>query len=133
MMTFLYILAAGLLGTLGHWWTRYANGRSEEGFFKYMSAYKANSIASLFSILGSSSVAFASTPPDIEGRSLMLVLTGVYAAGYMLDSTFNKGTAPTAAPEVVLINRSIEKTVQDIKAVDSKKYLNDILKDDASL
>jgi hypothetical protein len=130
MLIFFYILAAGLLGTLGHWWNRYAQGRTEEGFFEYMSTYKANSIASIFSAIGSSSLAFASTPPDIEGRALMLVLTGVYAAGYMLDSKFNKGTPPSASPEVVLINREIEKTVTQIKKVDSKKDLNDILKDD---
>ena len=133
MLIFFYILAACLLGTLGHWWTRYAQGRTEEGFFEYMSTYRTNSIASIFSAFASSSLTFASTPPDLEGRSLMLVLAGVYAAGYMLDSKFNKGKAPDASPEVVIINREIKKTVKSIKEVDNKKDLNDILKDDKDL
>ncbi|MFA5920140.1 MAG: hypothetical protein WC856_02465 [Methylococcaceae bacterium] len=132
-MTFLYILIAGLLGVLGHWWTRYAQGRTEESFFKYLSDYKANTIASLFSILTSSSVVFASAPVDIGGRDLFLLLIGVYGTGYMLDSKLNKGTAPTIVPEAVLINRKIEKTVEDIKAVDNNKTLDDIMKDDKSL
>lgn len=133
MMTFFLILFACLLGTLGHWWTRYANGRTEETFMEYMTSYRANTVASLFSAFGSASLAFASIPADLGGRELMLVLTGVYAAGYMVDSSFNKGKAPSASPEVVLINREIKKTVESIKEVDNKKDLNDILKDDKAL
>lgn len=133
MMTFFYILIAGLLGVVGHWLTRFTQGRTESTFWQYLNTHKANSISSILSVVTSSSVIFTSLPEDIHGKALMMVILGSYTSAYMLDSTVNKDKAPETAPEAVLINRKVEATVQDIKAVDSKKTLDDILKDDEAL
>jgi hypothetical protein len=90
MLSFYLIFGAGLLGVLGHWLTRWAQGRTLNTFWDYLCEYKANTISSIFANIFSSGVIYSSTPDDIAGRALVLVVLGAYAAGYTLDSKVNK-------------------------------------------
>jgi hypothetical protein len=90
MLSFYLIFGAGLLGVVGHWLTRWAQGRTQNTFWEYLSAYKANTLSSLFANIFSSGVIYSSTPADISGRALVLVVIGAYCAGYTLDSKVNK-------------------------------------------
>lgn len=130
---FFVILAVELFGIAGHWWNRWADGRTEDTFWEYLKENKAHTVASFFSILSSSSVVFANIPDDISNKNLLLAILGAFGSAYMLDSITNKSSTPSVTPEAVLINRKVAETVQDIKAVDSKKVLDDIMKEDASL
>lgn len=125
MTNFFLILGAGLLGVVGHWLTRYVQGRTESTFMQYMGQYKANSISSVFSVVTSSSTIFASLPEDIHGKPLMMVILASYTTAYMLDSTMNKDKTPILPPVLVKAERSID--------ADIKKSLDDIVRDDASL
>jgi hypothetical protein len=84
------IFGAGLVGVLGHWVTRWSQGRTQSTFLDYLITNKSHTISSLFANIMSSGVIYSSTPEDIAGRSLTLVVIGAYSAGYMLDSTLNK-------------------------------------------
>lgn len=123
MTIFFLILGAGLLGIVGHWLTRYTQGRTESTFMEYMKQYKANSISSIFSVIASNSTIYASLPEDIHGKPLMMVILGSYTAAYMLDSTVNKDARPLFEPVIV----------KALRKADAKKSLNDIVSDDASL
>jgi hypothetical protein len=90
-MTPLYLIfGAGLVGVLGHWVTRWSQGRTQSTLWEYLVAYKARTLSSVFANLASSGLIYASTPEDIAGRALVLVVIGAYTAGYTLDSALNK-------------------------------------------
>lgn len=120
-MTFLYILLAGLFGVLGHWLTRWSQGRTESTFFEYIIEYKGHTISSFFSIFGAAALIYQGAPDDLTGKALMSLLLSAYTTGYMLDSTVNKDKFPRSgqAPET----HSIEKKVHE----DKHKSLRDIV------
>lgn len=120
-MTFIYILMASLIGVVGHWVTRWSQGRTNSTFWEYLMCYKANTLSSIFSILASSSAVYTTTPVDIEGHGLLMLLLGCYSSGYMLDSKVNKDKAP--------VNEPAKESKEDDKA----KSLNDLLDDDRNL
>jgi hypothetical protein len=97
-MTSLYLIfGTGLLGVLGHWVTRWSQGRTQSTLWEYLVTYKARTLSSVFANIASSGLIYASTPEDIAGRALVLVLIGSYTAGYTLDSTLNKDRSTTEA------------------------------------
>jgi hypothetical protein len=128
MMTFFLILGAGLFGVAGHWLTRFAQERTQSTFVEYLMIYKARTLSSVFSIIGSSSVIFQTAPVDVSGRDLIMLLIGAYSAGYMLDSTVNKDKAP----EPVVI-RGVNKSIKEFEEDDKANSLNAILSDDSDL
>jgi hypothetical protein len=136
MLSFYLIFGAGLLGVLGHWLTRWAQGRTINTFWDYLCEYKANTISSIFANIFSSGVIYSSTPDDIAGRALVLVVLGAYAAGYTLDSKVNK--------ERSLDDGLIRQKLQGVKSGDQPvstqkqeahhaETLADVLRSDADL
>lgn len=91
IMSYLLILAAGFLGVLGHWVTRWAQGRTTSSFFEYLQAYKARTLSSGFATLASASAIYLSMP---VGSSLMTFLLMSYCASYTMDSKVNKDKDP---------------------------------------
>jgi hypothetical protein len=125
-MTPLYLIfGAGLVGVLGHWVTRWSQGRTQSTFWGYLVAYKARTLSSVFANIASSGLIYASTPEDIAGRSLVLVLIGAYTAGYTLDSTLNKDRSAAEA----LMREKLE-ALQREKATPT---LADVLAEDDAL
>lgn len=90
MIEFTLVFGAGLLGILGHWWVRWAQGRTESTFMEYLMTNKASTIASIFSVLGSCSVVFSALPEDFTAKSLLLSVVGSFQSGYTLDSMVNR-------------------------------------------
>jgi len=113
------IFGAGLLGVLGHWVTRWSQGRTQSTFLDYLITNKANTVSSFFANIMSSGVIYSSTPEDIAGRSLTLVVIGAYSAGYMLDSKLNKDQSSielVVAEKLkkIRLDGEIDETVDDI-------------------
>ena len=90
MGLYIGIIAAGLIGVVGHWLTRWTQGRTSSSFFEYINSYRANTLQSLLANITSSFTIIASTPDDIHGKALFMIIMGAYMAGYTLDSTFNR-------------------------------------------
>jgi hypothetical protein len=98
ILILLGIMLVGFAGIAGHWLNRWQQGRTQNGFLEYMKEYKWNSLASLSANLGASFTVYASIPPDILPKQLILTLIGLYTAGYALDSKINK-EAPQTTPD----------------------------------
>jgi hypothetical protein len=133
MLSFYLIFGAGLLGVLGHWLTRWAQGRTQNTFWEYLVGFKANTISSIFANIFSSGVIYSSTPEDISGRALVLVVLGAYGAGYTLDSKLNKDESPGD----VLVREKIKELQRNNAATsqepDHDEELDDALRRDANL
>jgi hypothetical protein len=136
MLSFYLIFGAGLLGVLGHWLTRWAQRRTANTFWRYLCEYRANTVSSIFANIFSSGVIYSSTPDDIAGRALVLVVLGAYAAGYTLDSKVNR--------ERSLADEFIKQKLQMMKSDDPpappqkqesrhEESLADVLRSDADL
>jgi len=110
MSAYYAYLAAGLLGILGHWYTRWIQGRTANTFIEYLKDNSKYTIAAVISIIGSSSAIF-SVSPDL---TIQLVFSS-YFAGYTLDSTINRdSTTPTTnKPEVKNEKKSIHDIIID--------------------
>jgi len=116
------IFGAGLVGVLGHWVTRWSQGRTQSTFLDYLVTNKAHTISSFFANIMSSGVIYSSTPEDIAGRQLMLVVIGAYSAGYMLDSKLNKDHSSI---ELVVAEKLKKIREED----DENETVDDILRD----
>jgi hypothetical protein len=117
-MTSLYLIfGTGLIGVLGHWVTRWSQGRTQSTFWEYLVAYKAHTISSVFANIASSGLIYASTPEDIGGRALVLVAIGAYTAGYTLDSTLNKDKSTS--------DRLMQERVKELQRENAKPSLAD--------
>jgi len=116
------IFGAGLLGVLGHWVTRWSQGRTQSTFLDYLMTNKAHTISSFFANIMSSGVIYSSTPEDLTGRPLMLVIIGAYSAGYMLDSTLNKDHRSIE----LIVAEKLKKTREE---EDDNETVDDILRD----
>ena len=110
------IVLAGLVGVIGHWLTRWVQGRTVSTFKEYMMEYKANTLQSILANLTASFTIYATVPEDIAGKAFVLVLVGAYMSGYSFDSMLNKDFSP---------NKDLPK--------DEKKTLADVLNDDGKL
>lgn len=128
MMSLYLIFGAGLFGVFGHWVTRWAQGRTQSSLFHYLMAYKANTMSSFFANIASSGVIYSSTPEDISGRALVLVVLGAYAAGYTLDSKINKDESTS---DLLLKEKLCALKYEE--SSHAKKNLADVLRDDANL
>jgi hypothetical protein len=132
-MTDLYLIfGAGLLGVLGHWVTRWSQGRTQSTFIEYLSAYRANTLSSVFANLFSSATIYSATPEDIGGRALALVVLGAYAAGYTLDSKINKDKSTSEA----LMQEKLEAMQREnakVQPQTAKSRLAEILAEDDAL
>jgi hypothetical protein len=133
MLSFYLIFGAGLLGVVGHWLTRWAQGRTQNTFWRYLMMYRANTISSIFANIFSCGVIYSSTPEDISGRALVLVVLGAYGAGYTLDSKLNKDESPGD----VLVREKIKELQRNNAAPspdpDHDEELDDALRRDANL
>lgn len=128
MMNFFLVLGAGLLGVVGHWVTRWSQGRTQSTFVEYLKFNVPSTLSSVFSILASSTAIYATMPVGVAGRDLLLLLLGSYSSGYMLDSKVNRDK-PLVQPQPT-------KTVSEIKEIidaDRNMVLNEILDDDDAL
>ena len=85
-----FIILAQLLGILGHWATRWAQGRTTTTFKEYLVGMKTQTIESVIASLTSAFTIYASIPEGLAGKPLVLVLIGAYMAGYALDSKLNR-------------------------------------------
>lgn len=110
------IFGAGLLGVLGHWITRWSQGRTQSTFLDYLVINKAHTISSVFANIMSSGVIYSSTPEDVAGRALTLIVIGAYSAGYMLDSKLNKdrSSIELLVSEKLKQIKDKDETVEDI-------------------
>lgn len=90
MTSYFLVLGCGLLGALGHWVTRWSQGRTESSFPEYLLYHKSSTVSALFSILASTAVIYQTLPTEASGRDLLMSLLGAYSSGYMLDSTVNR-------------------------------------------
>ena len=54
MLVLAGIIIAGLLGIVGHWLTRWQQGRTSHTFIEYLKCYRANTIQSIMANLASS-------------------------------------------------------------------------------
>ena len=90
VVEFLAVFVSGLLGVLGHWFNRYAQGRTTSTFAEYLSNNRKNTVASVFTILASCGAVYAALPPAPETHVLVLAAIGAYNAGYVLDSVVNR-------------------------------------------
>jgi hypothetical protein len=90
MYLLLFILIAQFLGILGHWATRWIQGRTTSTFIEYMLGMKAQTLESVFASLTSAFTIYASIPENLIGKPLILVLIGAYTAGYAFDSKLNR-------------------------------------------
>jgi hypothetical protein len=135
MLSFYLIFGAGLLGVVGHWLTRWAQGRTTNTFWEYLVGFKANTISSIFANVFSSGVIYSSTPEDISGRALVLVVLGAYAAGYTLDSKVNKerSMADELIKEKLDQLRSEPTVVSGNLRNENDESLADVLRRDADL
>jgi hypothetical protein len=123
---FFFVLAAGLLGVVGHWVTRWSQGRTQSTFVEYIKYNLPSTLSSLFSILASSSIIYQAMPVDVSGRDLLLLLIGSYSSGYMLDSKVNRDKPVAVAVET-------NETAQEVKRDDKEKSLDSLLDDDDAL
>jgi hypothetical protein len=126
MLSFYLIFGAGLFGVLGHWLTRWAQGRTQNTFWQYLMVYKANTLSSLFANIFSSGVIYSSTPEDISGRALVLVVIGAYCAGYTLDSKVNRESGGPDVPEKAAVNPTEQESDN------AEESLADVLRRDAN-
>jgi len=90
MTLLLFILIAQFLGILGHWATRWAQGRTTSTFMGYLLGMKAQTLESVLASITSAFTIYASIPEGLTGKPLILVLIGAYMAGYTFDSKFNR-------------------------------------------
>jgi hypothetical protein len=125
MMSLYLIFGVGLLGVLGHWVTRWSQGRTQSTFFEYLMTYKANTLSAIFANLTSSGIIYASTPEDISGRALVLVVIGAYTAGYTLDSKINRDKSTSERP--------MQERLEELQRENAKSSLADILDEDDAL
>jgi hypothetical protein len=133
MLPFYLIFGAGLLGVVGHWLTRWAQGRTQNTFWRYLMMYRANTISSIFANIFSCGVIYSSTPEDISGRALVLVVLGAYGAGYTLDSKLNKDESAgdvLVREKIRELQRNNATTSQE---TDHDEELDDALRRDANL
>lgn len=112
MLTPTIIFGASLLGILGHWLTRWEQGRTSSTFGKYLSTFKAHTLASVFANLTSAGIVYASLPEDIPIKTLLLVAGGVYMTGYAWDSKLNKDAQPK--PRTYKETPGVKKSIADI-------------------
>jgi hypothetical protein len=132
-MTSLYLIfGSGLFGVIGHWVTRWSQGRTQSSFWEYLVAYKARTLSSVFANIASSGLIYASTLEDISGRALVLVVIGAYTAGYTLDSTLNKDKSTD--------DRLLQEKLKELQRENAKTQpqtakssLADILEEDDAL
>jgi hypothetical protein len=122
MMSLYLIFGVGLFGVLGHWVTRWSQGRTQSTFFEYLMTYKANTLSSVFANLAASGIIYASTPEDISGRALVLVVIGAYTAGYTLDSKINKDKSASERP--------MQERLEEVQRENAKTSLADVLAED---
>jgi hypothetical protein len=143
-MTSLYLIfGSGLFGVIGHWVTRWSQGRTQSSFWEYLVAYKARTLSSVFANIASSGLIYASTPEDISGRALVLVVIGAYTAGYTLDSTLNKDKSTSdrlMQERLNALNENKNMSKEEFERFDKqgalitdRKSLADILEEDDAL
>jgi uncharacterized membrane protein YeaQ/YmgE (transglycosylase-associated protein family) len=136
MMSLYLIFGAGLLGILGHWVTRWSQGRTQSTFLGYLSAYRSHTLSSLFANLGSSGLIYSSTPEDIAGRALVLVVIGAYVAGYTLDSKINRDESLSdklVHEKLKKLQRENATTIRKPETTHADEDLIDVLRRDADL
>ena len=112
MILLLFILIAQFLGILGHWATRWAQGRTTSTFKEYLLGMKAQTLESLFASITSAFTIYASVPEGLTGKPLILVLIGAYTAGFTLDSKFNRDPGAWV-PEETREQRTIPLRIPD--------------------
>lgn len=123
------ILVAGLLGVIGHWYTRWAQGRTDTPFKDYLLVNKASTLSSVFANVSSSMGIYTALPDDAAAKMIVIAVYAAYTAGYALDSTLNRdpqGSQPAAQP-------APKKTLQEIKHENAEKPLQDLLDRDSTL
>lgn len=133
MLSLYLIFGVGLFGVLGHWVTRWSQGRTQSTFFEYLMAYKANTLSSVFANLASSGIIYASTAEDISGRALVLILIGAYTAGYTLDSKINKDKPNEPNDNKKMSKEEFEQWEKQGARSTERKSLADILEEDDAL
>jgi hypothetical protein len=106
------IILAQLFGILGHWATRWVQGRTTTTFKEYLVGMKTQTIESVLASLTSAFTIYASIPEDLAGKPLVLVLIGAYMAGYALDSKLNRDIGAWV-PEETREQRSLPRKVPD--------------------
>jgi hypothetical protein len=112
MTLLFFILIAQFLGILGHWATRWIQGRTTSTFKEYMLGMKAQTLESVFASLTSAFTIYASVPEGLTGKPLILVLVGAYTSGYAFDSKLNRDKGDWV-PEVAREQREIPMKIPD--------------------
>lgn len=123
MLTSILIIAAGLLGIVGHWVTRWNQERTDSTFWEYLKVNSSRTVASVFSNISASSTILMAVKPDMTFQEIMVLVLTAYSTGYMLDSTVNKDKSSDSTPA----------RFEEIKNADKKKSLDAILDDDSRL
>src|SRR5574343_1947161 len=131
------ILIAGLLGVIGHWYTRWAQGRTDTPFKDYLLVNKASTLSSVFANVSSSMGIYTALPDDAAAKMIVIAVYAAYTAGYALDSTLNRdpqGSQPAQpSPATAHEAPTPKKTLQEIKHENAEKPLQDLLDRDSAL
>lgn len=112
MTHLLLIILAQFMGILGHWATRWAQGRTTTSFIGYLTGMKTQTIESVLASLTSAFTIYASVPEELTGKPLLLVLIAAYMAGYTFDSKFNRDIGAWV-PEKTREQRSLPLKIPD--------------------
>jgi len=112
MTHLLFIVFAQLLGIIGHWATRWAQGRTTSTFLEYILGMKAKTLESVLASITSAFTIYASIPENLTGKPFVLVLIAAYMAGYTFDSKFNRDIGAWV-PEESREQRSFPRKVPD--------------------
>jgi hypothetical protein len=116
MKLLVIIILAQFLGILGHWATRWAQGRTTSTFKSYMLGMWPKTLESVFASLTSAFTIYASIPEGLTGKPLILVLIGAYMAGYAFDSKLNRDKGDWV-PEEIREQRDIPMEIPDLETM----------------
>jgi hypothetical protein len=112
MILLLFILIAQFLGIIGHWATRWIQGRTTSTFKDYMLGMWPQTLESVFASLTSAFTIYSSLPEGLTGKPMILVLIGAYTAGYAFDSKLNRDKGDWV-PEIAREQREIPLKIPD--------------------
>lgn len=111
---FTLYLIAGLVGILGHWWNRWAQDRTTNTFFQYLTDNKKYTVGAVISIFSATTILYTSiNPPDLSMELLLLS----YLSGYKLDSVVNRDST---TPIIIKndSNSNAQKATKNDKVLD---------------
>jgi hypothetical protein len=106
------IFTAQFLGIIGHWATRWLQGRTTSTFKDYILGMWPQTLESVFASLTSAFTIYASIPESLTGKPLVLILIGAYTAGYAFDSKLNRDKGDWV-PEIAREQREIPLKIPD--------------------